>query len=66
MKHYKKNQTLNLMDCLRYLASYNPQYRKPEALPNQWSAAYKAFKDWQKAGEARENDEFVNLGPGIS
>lgn len=56
----------HLMDCLRYLASYNPQYRKPEALPDQWSPAYKAFRDWKKAKGAQEDTEFVNLGPGVS
>ena len=56
----------HLMDCLRYLASYNPQYRKPEAMPNQWSPAYRGYKEWQKARSNQESDEFVNLGPGPS
>ena len=54
----------HLMDCLRYLAGYNPQYHKPEALPNQWSAAYKAFKEWNKSNSDARNSEYVHLGPG--
>lgn len=54
----------HLMDCLRYLASYNPQYHKPEKMPDQWSAAYTAFKDWHKARERQNETDYVNLGAG--
>ena len=53
----------HLMDCLRYLAAYNPQYNKPKTLPGQWSPAYAAYRDWQKVKGSKDED-YVNLGPG--
>ena len=55
----------HLMDCLRYLASYNPVYRKPRQTENQWSNAYRGYKDWKKAGNKPET-EYMTLGPGTA
>ena len=56
----------HLMDCLRYLASYNPVYRKPRQTKEQWRPAYRAYNDWQKAGEKEHNSEHMTLGPGTA
>ena len=56
----------HLMDCLRYLASYNPQYRKPQATTDQWSPAFKAFKDWKKVKGKQDETDYVTLGAGVS
>ena len=56
----------HLMGCLRYLASYNPVYRKPRRTEEQWSPAFRAFKDWQKAGEKENETDYMTLGPGLA
>ena len=53
----------HLMDCLRYLALFNPRYVKPTPGKARPSAAVRAFR--AKAKKKRDQQGgFVNLGPG--
>lgn len=57
------NQIDDLVDCLRYLAAFNPQYRRPEKKYSQLGTAYRAFLDW--TGKKKTN-ETVTCGPQYS
>ena len=55
----------HLMDALRYLASYSPEYVPPRMVPSTMSPAMKHFKEWKKAGDGKE-EEFFAMGPGTA
>lgn len=57
------NQVDDLVDCLRYLSAFNPQYRPPEKVIHQLSPAYKAFRSFFKN---KKKDEEVTCGPQYS
>lgn len=55
---HKKNT--HLMDCLRYLALYNPRYVAPPGSQVVLGAAVKAFR--AKMGKKGEGEKYVRLG----
>lgn len=57
------NQVDDLVHCLRYLAAFNPQYRRPEKSSRQYSPAYKAYLSFFKN---KKKDEEVTCGPQYS
>ncbi len=54
----------HLMDCLRYLAMYNPRYVPPQLGKARIGGALKAFRDRQKRKREDDGGPFIRLGPG--
>jgi hypothetical protein len=53
----------HLMNCLEYLAAYNPKYVPPQREQAAPSSAYLAFKEWLKESPAKKDDS-IYLGAG--
>jgi hypothetical protein len=54
----------HLMDCLRYLALYNPRWVKPTRGKVAASGAIGAWKAKRERMQKRDGPGFINLGPG--
>lgn len=52
------------LDCLRYLALYDPAWVKPVAPKPKLGGAAKAFRDKQKRRAGRDGGPYIRLGPG--
>jgi hypothetical protein len=55
----------HLLDCLRYLVSYNPPYVRPNLMNATPSAAYQQFQEWIKRRDANRDDS-IYMGPGAA
>jgi hypothetical protein len=58
-----KNKNDHLMNCLEYLAAYNPKYVPPPPVKHEKSAAYEAFQEWLKKRKKPFRGG-IHLGPG--
>lgn len=56
----------HLMNCLEYLAAYNPQYVHPDVYADHGSPIVKFYKDLQKMFKPAQGKGYVHLGPGTS
>jgi hypothetical protein len=54
---------VHTMDCVRYLAIYDPKYSKPRKGKHAPTGAVKAFRDKQKRAQGGEG-AMIHLGPG--
>lgn len=54
----------HLVDCLRYLALYQPRWHKPVVGNGPQGGAIRVLRAKQKAQRARRDDGYVRLGPG--
>jgi hypothetical protein len=54
----------HLMDCLRYLAAFNPQFVEPEPAKVSPSLAYRAYQDLMKPPEdPAQSRGSIHMGP---
>lgn len=55
----------HIMDCLRYLAAYDPVYHSPKDIKKPLTGAIAAYRKKQEERRRKNGKPFVRLGPGV-